>query len=497
MIISMFVALISSRLVLQALGASDYGLYNVVGGIVTLLSFFSSAMADTTTRFFNFEMGKKNADINSVFNISYVIHIIVAILVLFLLESVGIFYIHNYLNISSGKEADALFVFQISSIVACVGITNVPFRALLVAQEKFGLMAIVEIVNSIIKLFLILLLLSYKGNGLRFYAFAMSTSTLLSFLAYRAISKKLWPQYVEWNFIRSRSRYFDQFSFSIWTLLGNLSFVGRSQGSNLLINVFFSTTVSAAYAISNTVKSCVDLLSANFTKASTPQITKNIGEGNYIKAFSLVCNTNRINLVLSIVTFFTFYIELNFLLHIWLGNTVPDSTLSFCRSTLIMGLVASSSNGITQFVMGAGRIKEYFVVVCIFFLLCLPLGYFLFSIGLPPYSIIWLFIIADLIIRMITLVLLKIFYGFQILTFVAKSWIRPIIILIGMTIFYILYHEMSITLSIYKIAGILSSFALSALLSFYIGLYPRERKILINYCKNIKNKNGVISKFRS
>ena len=149
--ITIILNLVISRLVLLALGASDFGLYNVVGGIVGMFTFISASMAATTTRFLNFEMGKPDGNLNKIFNQSNVLHISIAIFIFILLESIGTYYIYNYLNVSAGKEFDAMFVFQISTIVACIGIINVPYQAIFVAHEKFNIIALVDISNVIIK----------------------------------------------------------------------------------------------------------------------------------------------------------------------------------------------------------------------------------------------------------------------------------------------------------------------------------------------------------
>ena len=155
------VGLMTSRFVLQALGVSDYGLYNVVGGVIALFAVIAGSMSSTTIRFLNIEIGKPDGDPNKIFNICQITHIAFAVLVLILAETVGLFYIYNYLNVAPGKEADAMFVFQVSTIVACIGIVNVPYQSVFIAKEKFTHIAIIDILNSLIKLGLIIMLLYY------------------------------------------------------------------------------------------------------------------------------------------------------------------------------------------------------------------------------------------------------------------------------------------------------------------------------------------------
>ena len=186
-----------SRFVLQALGASDYGLYGVVGGLVSLFAVISGSMSATTIRFLNIELGKEGGDPNKVFNLCRVTHILFAVLVLVLAESIGMFYILKYLNVAPDKLGDAIVVFQVSTIVACIGIVNVPYQSTFVAKEKFLYIAVIDIINSIVKLVLVIGLLYYHGNRLRLYALIMSFATLFSFVAYHYLCHRYWPELVK------------------------------------------------------------------------------------------------------------------------------------------------------------------------------------------------------------------------------------------------------------------------------------------------------------
>ena len=178
------ISLVSTRFVLQALGASDFGLYNIVGSIITMLNIVSVAMCTTTRRFLNVEMGKPNGNLNKIFNLCLAQHIVLAFILLIIAESLGLWYIHNYLNVSPDKINDAYYVFHISTIVACIGIVNVPYQSVIEAYEKFSTTAKVDIIIAIIKLLLILSLLIYEGNKLRYYAIIMCVTSLCSFLLF-------------------------------------------------------------------------------------------------------------------------------------------------------------------------------------------------------------------------------------------------------------------------------------------------------------------------
>ena len=304
MAVTIVVGLITSRLVLQALGASDVGIYAAVGSAVALVSFITGALTATTVRFMNIEMGKAGGDTNRMFNICHVIHIGGALVLLLILETIGIWYIHNYLNVPPGKEADAMFVFQVSTLVACLGIANVPFQSLFTVHERFATIAVVDIVNALVKLGLVIGLLYWKGDGLRMYAVLMSVTTWISFIVYHGLCFRRWPALIRWNPVRERQAYREVLVFNNYNLLSSASMIARSQGSNMLINAFFGTTVNAAYYYAATVQNYVNQFIANFDTAAAPQIAQNVGAGHAERSVALTERVCRICILLFLLLFF-------------------------------------------------------------------------------------------------------------------------------------------------------------------------------------------------
>ena len=238
MAVTILVGLITSRLVLQALGASDVGIYSAVGSTVALVGAITGALSSTTIRFMNIEIGKVDGNPNRMFNICHAIHLGGAAVILLLLESIGLWYIHTHLNVLPGKESDAMFVFQVSTIVACLAIANTPFQSLFTIHEQFGTVALVDIFNTLLKLGLVALLYLMQGHpdGLRIYAVMMSASTWISFIAYHWMSARRWPDIVRWKPVREKSAYREVMTFNNYNLLSSSAVIARSQGSNMLIN---------------------------------------------------------------------------------------------------------------------------------------------------------------------------------------------------------------------------------------------------------------------
>ena len=481
--VKMIVGLVSSRLVLQSLGASDYGLYNVVGGFIMMFTFISSAMSITTTRYLNYEMGKPHGDINRIFNISNVLHIITAVFFLILLELIGIIYIANYLKVAEGKFADAMFVFQISTITACIGITNVPYRSIFVAYEKFSVIAWIEIFISVISLLLVFVLYFYDGNALRFYTIAMSMATIISFVAYHGLSRKYWPSTIKWKLVKDVSLYKDQIEFSNWNLLGTASFLGRTQGTHIIINYFFGTVVNAAYAISRTVEGLVNVFSFSFINAAAPQITKSIGNGNVSDAFSLSAQVSRYSVLLMQIVVFPGIVELDYLLHLWLGDSLPEGAVTFSYLTLLLSIVSSTSCGLSAIVDGFGEVKWFKIMFSFIYFTSLIVGMLFFLFGFPAYSIIIVSIFMDIVGRVLQLYLLQKKFSFPVKEFILSAWTRPFFQFLILTAIMCFLSHIGRIYEIQQFITIFIMFIITVLCSAYIGLLKIERLSGIEYIR--------------
>ena len=475
MAVTIVVGLITSRLVLQALGASDVGIYAAVGSAVALVSFITGALTATTVRFMNIEMGKAGGDTNRMFNICHVIHIGGALVLLLILETVGIWYIHHYLNVPPGKEADAMFVFQVSTLVACLGIANVPFQSLFTVHERFATIAVVDIVNALVKLGLVIGLLYWKGNGLRMYAVLMSVTTWISFIVYHGLCHRRWPALIRWNPVRERKAYQEVLVFNNYNLLSSASMIARSQGSNMLINAFFGTTVNAAYYYAATVQNYVNQFIANFDTAAAPQITQNVGADHAERSVALTERVCRICILLFLLLFFPLWSELDFILNLWLGAKIPEGTVLMCRWTLLVAAASATSAGLTQLINAFGRIKWYKIEFSVLYLGCLLAGWLLFRSGYPAYSIIVCFVVADLLSRVIQLILLRVQFGFNVRKFLQEAYLRPAVAALVLTGYLFLYKLLPLESGWAKLLGLVLTGCTTVLVLLFVGLKPTER----------------------
>lgn len=478
------IGLYTSRVVLQVLGVSDYGLYSVVGGVLSMFAFISGSLGQATSRFLNTEMGKKDGDVNRVFNVNVALHTILAVIVFILAETIGLWYIYNKLTIEPGKLPDALFVYHVVMITSCVGIVNTPFASLFSAHERFGFLAKLDIINTFLRLGCIILLQFYEGvYTLRWYSAIMCLTTANTFVVYHWLAARNWPEIIKLRIISGWNNYKDTLTFGNWNLLATASMMARSTGSDLILNSFFGTAVNGAFAISRAINEYVVNFTVNFDGASGPQIIQAYAAKDYDRCNYLVNKIGRFGLLIFEFLLFPLWIELDWILHLWLGE-VPENVLLYSQLYLIMAAVSLTCGGLTHIINASGKIKWFKINVCIFFLLCIPVGYVLLSIGWPAYTMIVLFIVADVLQRIIQLYLLKKIIGFDSLLYVKEAYFRPVVIAVIMSVFIYGYTFLLFDSAILKLLVIALTGIMTTTLVLTIGFKPSERRAVLSTIKN-------------
>ena len=483
MIVVTIVGLLSSRFVLQALGASDFGLYNVVASLIVIINVLSTAMQTTTRRFVNFEFGKKNGNPNEVFNVCLIIYIGLAIVLLIIAETVGIIYIDNFFNVPEGKLADAMFVFQVSTIVACFGWLNIPYQSLLNAYEKFSGIAIIDITTTIIKLALILLLLYYNGNALRLYAVMMSAVTIASFILYHLSCNRFCPDVIKLKFYRKSQYYKEIISFNNYTALGAGAMIVNHQGAAMTINYFFGTVINSAFAVASQVASFTTMFVNNLATAAAPQITQNYSSGEHDRSDYLNIKITKYTILMMIIFVFPLLAELDFILALWLKE-VPPLTSIFCSWTLIRALVGSYSGTIPTMIQATGNIKIYQMINVGISVLPVVISCILYTLGFPPITIVVVSVVSDILFRISSLYILKALIDFKMAKFVCDAYLPTFYIAIIMFIIIYIYRNVNIEGAFAHICAFVSFAFLSTVLTYLIGLTSSERSFFVYKVKS-------------
>lgn len=385
LIISIIVGLYTSRLVLQVLGADDYGLYSVVGGIVTMLNIMGASMVSTSYRYISVELGKGAAgNPNKVYNTVLVIHIALAVLLIVVGESLGIWYVNEYLNVAAEKIPDARFVLHMSLLATAFTVLSVPANGLIIAREKFMYTSIVEIAALVFKLVLVILLASFAGNKLRAFAVIMAVYSMLMPLCYQIYCRIKDKEIIKWNFNRNKKDYKDVFSFAVWMMVGALAVTGRSQGSAMIINFFFGTALNAAFGLAQQVSRYTGMFSKNLSQAAVPQIMKSYGAGDSQRSMNLTYAISRLSFLIKTFLVVPLVLCMNEILTFWLKEP-PEYTNIFATFLLINGLVSVLGAGFDACIQSTGKIVKNQIGYSIINLALLPIIFVLYKMGLPPY----------------------------------------------------------------------------------------------------------------
>ncbi len=488
LIVTMGISLYTSRIVMEILGVSNYGLFGVVGGVLGMFTFLNGALSEATSRFFNVEMGRPGGDVNRMFNINLVLHTALAVIIFVLAEIGGMWYIKNRLVVEPGRMGDAIFIFQVSIITVCMGIMNGPYGAIFSAKEKFKFCYNLEIINHVVRAALIILLQFYRGDALRPYALITALTTFSSFIIYHWLAYRWWPEIVKIRIIRGWRNYISVLQFSGWQLLTTISVMFRGSGSDLLINAFFGTSINGVYALSKTVTNYVRTYSTTFNGPTAPQIIQAYAAGNMARCSYLLNKIGRVCMLLYIMLMFPLWIELGFVLSLWL-KTVPADLEVFCKWNLIMGGVALSAGALVNLVNAYGRVALFKINMVFWFIFCLPLTYVLFKAGAPGYYVLITFIIADVGLRTVQLILMHKLIGFDSWSYVKEAYGRPALIALLMAGVMTVYPYLGIEHPLARVGAILACAALTASLIFTIGLTPGERRKVMSI---IKSKFSVV-----
>ena len=476
------IGLVSTRLVLKMLGVGDYGLYNVVGGIIVILNVFCTAMSTTTRRYINVEMGKSGGNVNKVFNICIKLHVLISIIFFILAEIIGLYYIYNFLNVETSRISDCVYIYNISLITSCLSLINVPYQSTLNAHERFFDTALIDIITNLTRIVLIYLLYIRGGALLRLYAIVMCATTILSLLLYylRCYSKCR----SDVNNYKDNNLSKEILVFNNYTTLGAVSYMTRTQGANLVINFFFNTIINGAYAIAYQIESYLILLVSNLTVASAPQITQSYSAGDIRTSMNLVMKMNKLSILMMLLICFSVIIELPFLLEVWLGS-VPDNVVLLSSLTIVSAFIRSLGEGIPPLIQASGKIKWFQLISSMFTLLDLPIAIVFFIFGFPPQTIIIVFCISSLANRVTNIYLLYRILKFDVPLFLRTSYLPVLKVLPFFVVYFIFYKRILLTTTtVAHVFGLLVSIAFASALTLFIGFDKYERKTVINMVKS-------------
>lgn len=381
MLLVMGVSLFTSRIVLRELGVSDYGVYSLVGGIVVLFAFFNAAMSSATQRYLSFDIGKgENEQLRKTFSVSLTIHAGIAVLVLLLAETIGLWYVNNKMVFPVERLFAVNVVYQFSIFSALLGIIQVPYNALIIARERMNIYAYVSIIEVILKLIIVFLLVYFGNDKLITYAILTFVVSFIIRIIYQVYCRKQFPE-SKYKFEYDKDYYREMLSYSGWNLFGNMASVARGQGNNIVLNLFFGVVANASYGITIIVQGAISSFITNFQIAVNPQITKDFAKGELNSMQILISQASKFSFLMALVLISPVLLNLDFILNTWLVNP-PVYASEMISISLICLLVDTLSGPLMTGIQATGKIKTYQIVVGILVFINLPISYMLFKLNI-------------------------------------------------------------------------------------------------------------------
>ena len=477
----LLVSLYTSRVVLQALGVDDYGIYNVVGGFVAMFSLLSGALSNAISRYITFELGKGDKDrLKDVFSTSVTVQIILALVIIVIAEIVGVWFLNLKMNVPEGRMMAANWVFQCSLLTFAINLISIPYNACIIAHEKMNAFAYVSILEAVLKLGAVLLLFVVGFDRLIVYAILLVIVATLIRLIYGLYCRRHFEE-CHYHFSFDKPLIREMTSLAGWNMLGASGNILTSHGVNLLMNLFFGVTVNAARGLAVQVNGAVTQFVNSFTTAVNPQITKSYAKGDLNYSFHLVIMSSKYSFFLFFLLAAPLIAETPYILSLWLGE-VPDYAVLFVRLTLINTAMGTMSTSLYTLALATGNIKKYQIVVGSFSLSCFFLTYLFYSIGFPVETTYYISMIIEVLIFISRLIILSGLTGLNIKLYLSKATTRSLIVSLIVTIItFIVYKEFPL-LTFRDAFFVIISCVLCSIISIYIiGLNSYERKFVLSF----------------
>lgn len=491
LLLTLFISLYSTRILLENLGVNDFGLYGTVAGVIALIAFLQTALSNATNRFLNIEMTKGTISyIQNIFSTSVFLHIIIATFICILIEIIGSWALNSYIKIPLDKIEVATQVFHLSIISLFFLVITIPFEAMLMAKEKFGIYALISVIDVILKLILAYILIFFNDDKLLYYAIGVFLIVFLIRLTYVMYVSLIFDE-TKINFFVEKDFLKKIISFIGWDLYGNFSVVLRLHGTTLLMNNFFGLAMVASIQVSNQITVALHSLSSNLLIAVKPQLMKSYAENDLNRTNELISFSSKYAYYLMLIFCIPIISNIHYILDLWLVNP-PEYTKVIAIFMLVTSLIGVIFNPIIMLIHATGNVKKISFLTGTLILISVPLIYILFKLGFEYYYAYIVFTVNSLLIGFFNLWIAK----SLVVRFNISNFLKDVIfklILVTLTIFVILF----IFNKYFVVDGFLSfivfsilQIIISIILIYYMGI-DKYHKNIINQYLRLKLKNGL------
>ena len=470
----MLVTLYTSRVVLNTLGVTDYGIYNVVGGVVAMFGFINGSMSSATQRYIIFALGRGDMEnLQNVFSTALQIHVLIAVLIIILGETVGLWFMYTQMQIPADRMDAAFWVLQCSIVSTAVMVISVPYNADIIAHEKMSTFAYISILEAVLKLAIVFALVLSPFDRLIFYTFLILAVQLLIRLCYSHYCNRHFEE-SKYKHVWDKSLFKEMIGFAGWSMFGNLAGVLFGQGLNMLLNVFFGPVVNAARAVSVQVQSAIQQFVGNFQMALNPQITKTYAKGEMDEMHKLMFRSARFSFYLLFFLSLPVLFETEFILTVWL-KTVPDDTVIFLRIMICTSLIYTLANPLIVANQATGKVRMYQIVCGSILLMILPVSYVCLKLGCPAYSVFIVHFVMESIAQLARMIMLRPLIGIRISDYIKNIYVR-VVTVVALSVFvpFVVYENMDDTVARFFAMCLICVLSVSTVV-YTVGLSRNER----------------------
>lgn len=478
MLFSLVITLYTSRAILAILGEDDFGVYNVVGGVIVLFSFLTNAMTNSTQRFLNYSLGLDDEkQIKNVFNTSLLAHFTILVVVFVLAESIGLWFVMTQLNIPIERYVASIWVYQTSVVATLLNIIVIPYRASIIATERMGIFAFISILDVFLKLVIALILPLFDVDSLILYSILLTGISFINFCLYRLICIQN-LRFTHFKFVWDKKQYKEQMSFSGWYLFGGLATVGAKQGTNILINIFYNVALNAAVGIANQVRNAVFGFVSSFQTAFNPQIVKLYAAKENDKLLNLIYRSSKFSYYLLFILSLPIIVFCEEILSLWLVE-VPQYAVVFTQLVVITSFTEALSAPLWTAIGATGKIQKYQLLVSIIIFLDVPLVYLIFKLGYSPIGAFIINLVISILAYIYRLLYIRKYVAYKFTTYL-KVVLLPCVVItvVSCPIAFILHNLCHTTFEILIMLGL--TVISSCIVIYLFGLNKIEKDFLIN-----------------
>lgn len=473
----MFISLYTSRIILRILGVDDFGIYQVVGGIVAMFSIISGSISLSISRYITFEIGTGNKErLRQVFSTSVIIQILLAIIILIFSEYPALWFVDHKMTLPYDKIEATKWVFQFSLISFCINLISIPYNACIIAHERMRAFAYISIIEAVMKLVVCYLILISPFGKLVSYAALMTVTALIIRIIYSVYCSKNFAE-CRGAFLFNKNLFHEMISFSGWSFFSNSGSVANLQGVTMLMNVYFGLAYNTARGLATQVETSILQFVNNFTTAINPQITKSYAAGQLQDTYRLVCRGAKFSCFAMYVMAIPLFFEMRTVLHLWLGK-VPDHTVIFSQLSLVLGLFDCMGSSAFTACIATGKLKKYALVITSISWIEFCGTWILYKYGAPAVSTYYLYIIVKLLINIARMFLLKNMIGLPLRVYLQDVF-KPVLIVGILSIIIPAFISYYLDESIIRIIlTVVTAIVSVCICVYYLGLSINERTII-------------------